>query len=572
MLNDSVMKNMTTNEQQGVTLFYNTFRGFAEFQQNVVMAAYVLLKVSEDDSICTDTLEDYLRTSGEKGERATQIQNAMSNIWNSVVQLRGKISSETLKTIVLYDDCGSRMTVSETPVGLSKLTFLLMNIKAGDQIADFCTGYGSVIREFSRLEPGASYYGNDICSASAVIAEMRAELLGGSIEIKQEDLFEMEGKAQYFDAAFSNYPFGMRARDKRDAGGEYVRSLIDENSVFAKGGTSMDWIFNEVVRGMVKESGRAVCIMTNGSTLNTMDKAAREYFIKSGAVEAVIALPGRLFEGTVIPTSMIVLSHGNKDVMMVDARELCVKGRRQNIITEENAVEIFEACQRETEYSKRISLSELEANEYVLYPERYQEQEITIQHGVEFGTVIKGITRGAQLRASQLDDLVSVEPTSNQYLMLGNIQNGVIDNELPYLTQIDESQKKYCLKHHDLIISKSGAPFKVAVAEVEDGMEILATGNLYIIELDETKVDPYYIKAFLESDAGSCELNRIVVGATIPNIGVAQLKTITVPVPPMEEQAAIANQYRGAIAEVKELRQKIEVVQERMKHLFDDSI
>ena len=50
--------------------------------------------------------------------------------------------------------------------------------------------------------------------------------------------------------------------------------------------------------------------------------------------------------------------------------------------------------------------------------------------------------------------------------------------------------EKYCIKNNSLILSKNGAPFKIAIADVKAGKKLLANGNLYIIELDESKADP----------------------------------------------------------------------------------
>ena len=68
-----------------------------------------------------------------------------------------------------------------------------------------------------------------------------------------------------------------------------------------------------------------------------------------------------------------------------------------------------------------------------------------------------------------------------QYLMLSNIQNGLIDSSLPYITRIDEKNEKYCLTNRCLILSNNGYPYKIAVADVKEGLKILANGNLYIM-------------------------------------------------------------------------------------------
>ncbi|WP_420323097.1 hypothetical protein [Lachnobacterium bovis] len=40
----------------------------------------------------------------------------------------------------------------------------------------------------------------------------------------------------------------------------------------------------------LEKNGKAVAIMTNGSTLNSIDEKTREYFVKGGYVEAVNSL------------------------------------------------------------------------------------------------------------------------------------------------------------------------------------------------------------------------------------------------------------------------------------------
>ena len=241
-------------------------------------------------------------------------------------------------------------------------------------------------------------------------------------------------------------------------------------------------------------------------------------------VECVISLPGKMFASTNIATTLIILSHNNDSVRMIDATKHCQQGRRQNEFSEENIATIMDALSNDQDYSKSIS-------------------------------------RGAPCTASQLDEMVSDSVTNMQYLMLANIQNGMIDDKLPYLSYIDPKYERYCLKNNTLILSKNGYPYKVAVASVQEGQRILANGNLYIIELDETKANPYFIKAFFDS---------ITVGATIPNIGVDKLKKVEIPLPSMEEQERIAQKYQAALDEITVIKLRLEKAVNKLHHIFDE--
>ena len=293
---------------------------------------------------------------------------------------------------------------------------------------------------------------------------------------------------------------------------------------------------------------------------------------EDGLVEMVIALPSRIYDGMGVATSMIVFSHGNTRTMMVDATEACEKGRRMNVITDDYISRILEACEHESSISRFVDYMEIEQNDYNLSPGVYLDpQEEEIENGVELGSLVT-ITRGAQVQASVLDEMASATETDTQYLMLANVQNGIIDDELPFLTEIDGKLEKYLLKNNDLILSKNGAPFKIAVAEIEKGRKILANGNMYIITVTDSRIDPYYLKAYLESEKGSAALKKITVGTTIPSLGVEQLKKLIIPLPPQEEQYRIKNiadEYRACISELKLLQRKTAKVLDRMAHIYD---
>ena len=228
---------------------------------------------------------------------------------------------------------------------------------------------------------------------------------------------------------------------------------------------------------------------------------------------------------------------------MVDASENYLHGRRQNLFSEEDISNILDALENDIpEKSRKVGIEELLENEYVLEPQRYLAKKELLKNGVEFESVIKSVRRGASCTAADLDGMVSQEPTDFQYIMLSNIKNGVIDEELPYIKEIPENYKKYCVESGDLL------------AEVPDGKQLLANGNLYIIRLDTNKVNPYYIKAFLESEKGIAALKEIAVGTAVLNIGVAQLNTLSIPLIPLAEQEEFVKDYVKKLNRIAKLK------------------
>ena len=98
----------------------------------------------------------------------------------------------------------------------------------------------------------------------------------------------------------------------------------------------------------------------------------------------------------------------------------------------------------------------------------------------------------------------------------------------------------------------------------------MKTGNLYIIELDESRIDPYYLAAYFESEQGMASLRRISVGTAMPNISVGQLMSLLIPVPSIEQQRAVSERYKAIKDEIELLRIKMEKAKDKMAHIFDE--
>lgn len=567
----------TENQQKAMQITWeiaDCLRQFGKFSCNgFPLIPYLLHKASQYNNPFGITLQAI--TDGEievnDDVRFMAKEVLTDELWERLLQLVMKYSPEefALAAVNPVTDNEQKGTMT-TPPSILNLAHKLLDVKAGESVADVCCGSGTYMVSAALEENRASYHGFEINVASRAAALMRAELIDADIEVTLCDVFTVADSDPMpkFNKIFADYPFGLKLRNL-GAGATYLERLSEQYPGLSKA-TSSDWVFNALLYDLLTENGKAVGIMTNGSTWNSIDMPMRKYFVERKMVECVISLPGKMFASTNIPTTLIILSHNNDSVRMIDATKHCQQGRRQNEFSEENIATIVDALSNDHDYSKSISIEELRANEYNLSLSRYASEDISFHNGVPFESVIKSISRGAPCTASQLDEMVSDSVTNMQYLMLANIQNGMIDDKLPYLSYIDPKYERYCLKNNTLILSKNGYPYKVAVASVQEGQRILANGNLYIIELDESKANPYYIKAFFDSEQGHAVLKSITVGATIPNIGVDKLKKVEIPLPSMEEQERIAQKYQAALDEIAVIKLRLEKAVNKLHHIFDE--
>ncbi|MCR5594094.1 MAG: N-6 DNA methylase [Saccharofermentans sp.] len=489
--------------------------------------------------------------------------------WKRIVERAENYDKPVFVCLALTTETQEKGYDESTPASIVRLSERILGCSKKDAVADICCGGGTFIVNHIIQGSGSEITGFEINVQKFIISKIRIELIGGKSEVVIGNVFEtIPASGKKFDKIFSNYPFGLRLK-MLDTGAPYLDELFTGNPAFTKA-TSSDWIFNSLICDSLAKKGRAVAIITNGSTWNNIDMGTRRHFVENGLIESVIALPKNMFSFTNVATSLVVFSFGNKSIRLVDASNNCVQGRRINVFSDENIEAILEALKTDSDISKTITLEELRNNDYSLHYGRYVSAPTNIENGVKFENIIKRITRGAPCTAKDLDEMASEIPTNSQYLMLSNIKDGMIDEDLPYISGIDEKHKKYCLKNNNLILSKNGYPYKVAVVNMEGDKQVLANGNLYIIELDEKKANPYYIKAFLDSEDGIATLKSITVGATIPNIGVEDLKSILIPLPSMEEQERIAKKYQATRDEVFILKKRLDQAINRLQHCLDD--
>ena len=528
----------------------------------LVYAAYIAAKNDVDNS--KDLLERFESKSSERKEIVTSLAGA--NL-NAVFQLAREYYADELLAYMYACPRGVKLEGEfGTPESISKLALKILDAQPEEKIADFGSGYGAFLLLAAEQYQKSILYGIEINPSVNEISKIRAELFSDNTEIELGDIFALPDNKK-FNKIFSNYPFGVRPKLSRQAS-EYIDDL-NRRYPEIRISQSSAWVFNALVLDHLTEGGKAVVIANNSIAWNPSDRELREYFVRNGFVEAVIALPTRLFDYTAIPATMIVFSRGNKTVRMIDATELCEQGRRVNLLTDSSIDSIVKLLAEGGENALTVDLKRLQDHDYTLDPFHYFEEPVEIKNGVEFASLIKRVTRGAALTARELDEMVSLTPTDTQYLMLANIQNGFISEDLPYLDGLNSKLEKYLVKNRNLLLSKIGAPVKVAVAEVEDGRKLLGNGNLFIIELDEQKVNPYYLQAYLNSETGTEALRSIVVGAAIPNISIESLKRLTVPLPPMKEQNEIAELFQAKRKEIKSLQSKLQKIQNELKYFFN---
>ncbi len=186
---------------------------------------------------------------------------------------------------------------------------------------------------------------------------------------------------------------------------------------------------------------------------------------------------------------------------------------------------------------------------------------------------MKKLSRGAQIQKTDFELMRTDDRTEYQYLLISDIENGriTLDGKAQYLKDVPENLTKYCIASNSLVISKIGlSGFKTAVVEVPEEINILANGNIYVVELDHNEVNPYYLQAFFMSGDGQALLKSIASDTQISSISKGSLMDMQVPIPSIERQNDIANKYLATLDEYVLLERRLKRIEEQLVNIYSE--
>lgn len=175
-----------------------------------------------------------------------------------------------------------------------------------------------------------------------------------------------------FDAVVANPPFSYRWDPKEDLANDFRFSgygLAPKSAA--------DFAFLLHGFHFLSDNGTMAIILPHGVLFRGgAEEKIRKKLLNDGNIDTVIGLPANLFYSTGIPVCILVLKKCKKedDILFINAADDFEKGKRQNRLTDEHIAKIIEHYQyrKETQgYAKRISVQEIEDNDYNLNIARY---------------------------------------------------------------------------------------------------------------------------------------------------------------------------------------------------------
>lgn len=468
---------------------------------------------------------------------------------------------------LLSESIGRRGGGEHTTVkSVIDLSLELLSLEKEDVLLDVGSGIGTTLLEASKT---SSISGIEINPDNYMLSCLLLDLFNIPIEkMMHKDVFTYDLSEFNANKVFMNMPMGLKMSGKKL---EDVLKLKFDRSVFKNHIKSIDssWVFAlDIIENTEYE--KFVMLMNGNPLYSDIHQDVRKILIDKGKVEAVIALPSNLLAYTAIPIYLVVFSHNNESIKFVDATNLYSDNKYRHTIEKKHIEKIISALREDSNISKTVEDKKLEEEDFTLDPLRYTMPEFPFEESIELKDVVKSINRGHTISKKDLEEMTSVQPTNYQYLMLQNFQDGILDGNLPYLKDLDETYERYLLKDNSIIISRL-SPFKIGSVD-KLKTKVLANGNLFFLEINEDKINKDFLTAYLQSRIGLREIEKYVKGSTMKTISIRDLEKVKIPKISMEKQIEIGNQFVLLNSEFKAIKKRAEEIAKERLNIFEGGI
>lgn len=315
---------------------------------------------------------------------------------------------------------GEFYTPHEVSVMMARIAAMGQEDKQLFSVYDPTMGSGSLmlnVRNYIHHPENVKYHGQELNTTTFNLAKMNLILHG----VDKEDMRLSNGdtlnkdwptdEPYTFDSVLMNPPYSAKwsADD----------TFLDDSRFnrFGKLAPKSKADFAFLLHGLyhLKDSGTMAIVLPHGVLFRgAAEGVIRKKLLEDGSIDAVIGMPGNLFFGTSIQTTVIILKKNRetRDVLFIDASNDFVKGKNQNQLSTDNidkAVETYRNRESIEKYSHVASYEEIKENEYNLNIPRYvntfeEEEEVDM---AMLGANIRDIRKEKTELESSLHELTS---------------------------------------------------------------------------------------------------------------------------------------------------------------------
>lgn len=318
---------------------------------------------------------------------------------------------------------GEFYTPHEVSDMMARIVALGQEDKKLFSVFDPTMGSGSLmlnVRNYLNYPESVKYHGQELNTTTFNLAKMNLILHGVDSEdmrLRNGDTLNKDwptDEPYTFDSVLMNPPYS--------ADWSADDTFLDDSRFNRYGKlapkTKADFAF--LLHGFyhLKDSGTMAIVLPHGILFRgAAEGVIRKKLLEDGSIDAVIGLPGNMFFGTSIPTTVVILKKNReaRDVLFIDASKDFIKGKNQNKLSTEHIERIVETYKmRETveKYAYVASFDEIKENDFNLNIPKYvdtfeEEEQIDL---ATIGSELKAVReKKAELEASLFEMISSLK-------------------------------------------------------------------------------------------------------------------------------------------------------------------
>ena len=296
-----------------------------------------------------------------------------------------------------------------------------------------------------------------------------------------------------------------------------------------------DLIALENLLAYLTEKGQLTIVIPSRITFSHSSeiKALRDLIEGSYKLEEISELPSAAINGTSMTTDLLRIGQGHTEDVLVKKYSINTANQKDDdpdLMADEDVL----AFKDEIDQLGDWNVSKIFSMELGDDWQKFHNSNLPKVKLTDVATVI----RGRAIPANKKNEYGNV--------CLVNISDlGEYEVDTSNLMKIElESERfeQFYLKDDDLLIPARGSVLRTAVFKEID-QPCIASSNIIVIRTDKSKMDPIYLKIFLDSEIGQTMLQSLQQGYSLINLSYRDLKLMEVPMPGIEKQNTVAAKY-----------------------------
>jgi type I restriction enzyme M protein len=341
---------------------------------------------------------------GKTKDRNRRLKQLLEDFHKPELDLRpSRVSEDVIGNTYIYlierfaSDSGKKAGEFFTPFKVSELVAKLAGPKPGDRICDPACGSGGLLIKAAKEVGDRNFalFGQESNGSTWALCRMNMFLHSfDSARIEWCDtlnspLLVENDRLMKFNCVVANPPFSL---DKW--GAEHAED--DRYNRFWRGvppKSKGDWAFiSHMIETALEKEGRVAVVVPHGVLFRgSAEGRIRQKMIEDNLLDAVIGLPGNLFQTTNIPVAILVFDRSRekggsredcKDVLFVDASREFVSSKNQNTLSDEHIGKIMQTFRDRRDvyrFAHLADVAEISENDFNLniprYVDTYEEEE-----------------------------------------------------------------------------------------------------------------------------------------------------------------------------------------------------